>query len=161
MQKHGFLDSPVFSHAANDASVNVQLKSIAKQFNGVCRDPRGRAGGRQGEAGRWGQYARWCWRVCPLYTSGLADRDLVVFYVRINSVLQFSPTEAEQRVQWAKDMRRALSPPDMLHEDGSVKQEFFKPKKVHAAHSPSSAHNCDRWASARPLSPGMLCHRLC
>jgi hypothetical protein len=45
---------------------------------------------------------------------------------------QVSSSEAEERVQWARDMRRLLSPPDMLLADGSVNQEFFKPKKVPA-----------------------------
>lgn len=48
------------------------------------------------------------------------------FYVKP----QVSTAEAEARIQWAKDMRKLLSPPNMILEDGSVNQEFFKPKKV-------------------------------
>ena len=44
--------------------------------------------------------------------------------------LQLSTSEAEKRVQWVKDMRKLLSPPEMINPDGSVNQDFFKPKKV-------------------------------
>ena len=33
-------------------------------------------------------------------------------------------------MQWVKDMRKLLSPPEMINEDGTVNQDFFKPKKV-------------------------------
>lgn len=44
--------------------------------------------------------------------------------------VQLSSTEAEQRVQWVRDMRKLLSPPEMIQADGSVNQDFFKPKKA-------------------------------
>ena len=47
----------------------------------------------------------------------------------------------------------------MLHEDGSVKQEFFKPKKVHAASGASSAHICGLLPD--PSVRAYVCHRLC
>lgn len=43
---------------------------------------------------------------------------------------QLSSSEAEKRVQWVRDTRKVLSPPEMINPDGSVYQDFFKPKKV-------------------------------
>lgn len=36
----------------------------------------------------------------------------------------------QQRRDYAMHMRRLFSPPGMLHPDGSINQEFFRPKKV-------------------------------
>ena len=38
--------------------------------------------------------------------------------------------EKAERLQWVHDMRNAFSPAAMLAEDGSINQEFFKPKKA-------------------------------
>lgn len=39
-------------------------------------------------------------------------------------------TSMQERIEYVIDLRRRFSPPGMLNEDGSVKQEFFKPKGV-------------------------------
>jgi hypothetical protein len=39
-------------------------------------------------------------------------------------------TADQERVQYAVDMRQLFSPPGMILPDGSINQEFFKPKKV-------------------------------
>lgn len=36
----------------------------------------------------------------------------------------------DQRIQWAISMRQKFSPSGMMNEDGSVNQDFFKPKRV-------------------------------
>ena len=36
----------------------------------------------------------------------------------------------DARHAWMLEMRRTFSPPGMLNEDGSINQEFFKPKRV-------------------------------
>ncbi len=36
----------------------------------------------------------------------------------------------DARLQYVIDMRRRFSPPGMLHPDGSINQDFFKPKRV-------------------------------
>lgn len=36
----------------------------------------------------------------------------------------------QQHIEYAMHMRRLFSPPSMLHPDGSINQEFFRPKKV-------------------------------
>jgi len=36
----------------------------------------------------------------------------------------------DPRVEWANRMRQLVTPSDALHEDGSLNQDFFKPKKV-------------------------------
>lgn len=38
--------------------------------------------------------------------------------------------EKTERLQWVHDMRAAFSPAAMLTDDGDIRQEFFKPKKV-------------------------------
>eukprot|EP00873_Tetraselmis_striata_P003650 jgi/Tetstr1/423914/TSEL_014537.t1 len=38
--------------------------------------------------------------------------------------------QVSERDAWANKMRRLLSPPGMLAEDGSINQDFFKPKRV-------------------------------
>lgn len=48
--------------------------------------------------------------------------------------LQLTTSEAGKRLQWVKDMRKMLSPPEMIKADGSVNQDFFKPKKVQLCH---------------------------
>jgi hypothetical protein len=35
-----------------------------------------------------------------------------------------------EKVVWAASMRRQFSPEGMCHEDGSINQDFFKPKKI-------------------------------
>ncbi|CAL8462744.1 g2277 [Coccomyxa elongata] len=60
----------------------------------------------------------------------MASADVLVAVLEEGREKQVSTTEAENRIQWVKDLRRILSPPDMIAEDGSVNQEFFKPKKV-------------------------------
>ncbi|QDZ24136.1 hypothetical protein A3770_12p66540 [Chloropicon primus] len=40
------------------------------------------------------------------------------------------PDHKKQRKEWACALRKLLSPPDMLHEDGTIKQVYFRPKKV-------------------------------
>lgn len=40
------------------------------------------------------------------------------------------PDHKKQRKEWAARMRQILSPPGMLNEEGTIKQDFFKPKKV-------------------------------
>ena len=52
--------------------------------------------------------------------------------------LQLSSSEAEKRLQWVRDTRKVLSPPEMISPDGSVNQDFFKPKKVICRTSTSS-----------------------
>ena len=42
--------------------------------------------------------------------------------------------EKTERLQWVHDLRSAFSPAAMLDEDGAIKQEFFKPKKVFENH---------------------------
>ena len=49
--------------------------------------------------------------------------------MQLASVPQAEKTE---RLQWVHDMRSAFSPPAMLTDDGDIRQEFFKPKKVFA-----------------------------
>lgn len=44
--------------------------------------------------------------------------------------LQQAPASGDARLQWVQEMRRHFSPPDMIAEDGSIRQEFFKPKHV-------------------------------
>jgi hypothetical protein len=36
----------------------------------------------------------------------------------------------ENKIEWANRMRQQFSPKDMCHPDGSINQEFFKPKKI-------------------------------
>lgn len=36
----------------------------------------------------------------------------------------------QERIEYATQMRQLFSPPGMLHQDGSIIQEFFRPKKV-------------------------------
>ena len=55
-------------------------------------------------------------------------------YVKTRPWVQLSDSEAEKRVQWVKGMRKVLSPPEMINADGSVNQDFFKPKKVQSCH---------------------------
>ena len=33
-------------------------------------------------------------------------------------------------IAWSNEMRLQFSPPEMCHEDGSINQDFFKPKKI-------------------------------
>ena len=40
------------------------------------------------------------------------------------------PCHKTQRKEWAARLRKILSPPGMLNEDCTIKQDFFKPKKV-------------------------------
>jgi len=40
------------------------------------------------------------------------------------------PDHKKQKTEWAARLRQILSPPDMLNEDGTIKQDYFKPKKV-------------------------------
>jgi hypothetical protein len=40
------------------------------------------------------------------------------------------PCHKRQRKEWAARLRKILSPPGMLNEDCTIKQDFFKPKKV-------------------------------
>ena len=35
-----------------------------------------------------------------------------------------------EKIAWAAKMRQLLSPEGMCHEDGSINQDFFKPKKI-------------------------------
>lgn len=44
------------------------------------------------------------------------------------STIECSTSDA--RLQYVIDMRRRFSPPGMLHPDGSINQDFFKPKRV-------------------------------
>jgi len=46
---------------------------------------------------------------------------------------QLPESEAAQRLAWVREMRAQLSPPGMLADDGSINQEFFKPKTVRRA----------------------------
>ena len=39
-------------------------------------------------------------------------------------------TAVDPRIEWANRMRLAVTRPDALHEDGSIDQSFFKPKRV-------------------------------
>ena len=50
--------------------------------------------------------------------------------MQLASVPQAEKTE---RLQWVHDMRAAFSPAAMLTDDGDIRQEFFKPKKVLSA----------------------------
>lgn len=36
----------------------------------------------------------------------------------------------QQRMEWVHFMRGKFSPPGMINEDLSIRQEFFKPEKV-------------------------------
>jgi hypothetical protein len=45
-------------------------------------------------------------------------------------VLQGAKRTLTKRDEWANKIRKIVSPPDMLHEDGTINQAFFKPKKV-------------------------------
>lgn len=36
----------------------------------------------------------------------------------------------DARMEWVHNMRRMFSPADMIAEDGSILQDFFKPKQV-------------------------------
>ena len=59
------------------------------------------------------------------------DEDARIAYHLTNlCTSQLSSSEAGKRVQWVRDMRKLLSPPEMIKADGIVNQDFFKPKKV-------------------------------
>jgi hypothetical protein len=45
-------------------------------------------------------------------------------------VLQGAKRTPTERDEWANKIRKIVSPPDMLNEDGTINQAFFKPKKV-------------------------------
>lgn len=45
------------------------------------------------------------------------------------SSMQPAPVE-DARVAWANEMRKVVTRPDALNDDGSLNQQFFKPKKV-------------------------------
>ena len=40
------------------------------------------------------------------------------------------PDHKKQRQEWAAAMRQLFSPPEMNNKDGTINQDFFKPKKV-------------------------------
>ncbi len=40
------------------------------------------------------------------------------------------PDHKKQKTEWAARLRQVLSPPDMLNDDGTIKQDYFKPRKV-------------------------------
>jgi hypothetical protein len=45
----------------------------------------------------------------------------------------------EDRTAWANRMRLLLSPKGSVNDDGSIKQEFFKPKKARRSRTPPRA----------------------
>jgi len=45
----------------------------------------------------------------------------------------------QQRQEWAAGMRRLFSPASMLNEDGSINQDYFKPRRGGAQGSSSSS----------------------
>lgn len=67
-----------------------------------------------------------------------------------------------ERVAWAAAMRKLLSPPGAVAPDGSLVQEFFKPKQARATAAPQrpppqASSACRAVASASPApAPGSL-----
>ncbi len=55
---------------------------------------------------------------------------------------QLPESEASQRLAWVKEMRIKFSPKAMLAEDGSINQEFFKPKTVSQRRNKCMAQDC-------------------
>jgi len=71
---------------------------------------------------------------------------------------------ADARVARAAELRRLLSPPELLRADGSIEQTFFKPERVREDGwtDGERARVSETWkrdASARPLSLSLLFHR--
>ena len=46
------------------------------------------------------------------------------------SRVRMTAVDVDARVAWANKTRLAVTRPDALHDDGSINQMFFKPKKV-------------------------------
>ena len=63
-----------------------------------------------------------------VHPAGTTDAELLK-RKKVESLLPL-PDHKKQKDEWAARMRQIFSPPRMLNDDGTVKQDFFKPKKV-------------------------------